>query len=268
MSRYLDSIEIVLYVDEDDLQSHALNCRSVTVRRIIGPRTTMGACNTACLRQSSGDIVILMNDDVVIRTEYWDERVRILHSTIPDGIYLGYGNDMFKGESLCAFPILSRRTCEMFIDPFPSDYKGAFIDYHLLDVFKRLEKWGLRRVVYLPDVVFEHMHYRTGKGVYDRTYVERDRFGDDDTFLRLSNQRRVIATKLRDAISRPCNDEYGDATGRQKPMGAGPWSSAKYIVFDGDLPLSWRLRLFTWFVQRSLAKWLILLFRRRGGKRS
>ena len=85
--------------------------------------------------------------------------------------------------------------------PFPHEYRGAFIDYHLLDIFKRLERNGHQRLVYLEDVVFEHMHYRTGKGDYDEIYRKRRRFGDDETFLRLRNERSLAAQRLLSAIT-------------------------------------------------------------------
>ena len=61
-------VEIVAYVDDDDAASHHLDSRIISFTRIIGPRTTMGGFNSACYARARGDIIILANDDLVIRT--------------------------------------------------------------------------------------------------------------------------------------------------------------------------------------------------------
>jgi len=42
-STYPEAIEIVLYVDEDDFDSHHLDHPEIPIDKIIGPRLTMGA---------------------------------------------------------------------------------------------------------------------------------------------------------------------------------------------------------------------------------
>lgn len=245
-----DLVEVVVYADEDDPMSHGFQVEGLEVRTIVGPRVTMGDYNTACFERSRGDILVLSNDDVVIQTRGWDRKLRELDATINDRIYLAYPNDLFKGRDLSAFPILSRRACQMLGRPFPHEYRGAFIDYHLLDIFKRLERNGHQRLVYLEDVVFEHMHYRTGKGDYDEIYRKRRRFGDDETFLRLRNERSLAAQRLLSAIN-------GDAAPRPAPAPVtdGPVPGLLEVsLLDRELPISWRLRLYCWFVARSLAR--------------
>jgi hypothetical protein len=212
----------------------------------------MGTYNTACLRRSSGDIVILVNDDMVIRTERWDERLRALHGQIKDRIYLAYGNDLYKGKSLCAFPILSRRTCDILGDPFPADYKGAFIDYHLLDIFKRLQKAGHDRIRYLEDLVFEHMHFRSGKGKLDATYTERQRFADDDNFIRMRDTRSLSANKLFEAIESSVS-YHGPLS--PTALATKPGSGlTQATLLDPELPWGWSLRLYFWFLARSFVR--------------
>lgn len=38
------------------------------------------------------------------------------------------------------------------------------------------------------DVVFEHLHYRTGKAACDETYKRRGRFEDDPTFIAMAER--------------------------------------------------------------------------------
>jgi hypothetical protein len=185
----------------------------------------------------------------VIQTRGWDRVLREMHAAMQDGIYMAYPNDLFKGRSLSAFPILSRRVCELLGEAFPRAYRGAFIDYHLLDIFKRLERRGHARLIYLEEVVFEHMHYRTGKGDFDAIYGGRGRFADDQTFLSLRDERSVAANRLLQAIESRAPDTPPPAT---VSMTSADLAAASLL--DVDLPWSWRLRLYGWFILRSAAR--------------
>jgi ABC-type polysaccharide/polyol phosphate transport system ATPase subunit len=246
-------VEVVVYADEDDPASHGFQVEGLEVSTIVGPRVSMGEYNTACFERSRGDIVVLGNDDVVIQTRGWDRKLREMHAAMQDGVYLAYPNDLFKGRDLSAFPILSRRVCQLLGQPFPKAYRGAFIDYHLLDIFKRLESRGHPRLIYLEDVVFEHMHYRTGKGDYDRIYGARGRFLDDETFLRLRDERSAVAAKLVGAIE-------GKAAARPAPVPANSAPGAGLVrasLLDSELPVPWRLRLYFWFIARFVAAFIL-----------
>jgi hypothetical protein len=267
-TRKLDLIEVVLCIDEDDDTSHNLDCSAFNVKRIIGPRNTMGHYNSTCLANATGDIIVLSNDDMVIRTADWDERLRLVDSKYQDGIYMAYPNDLYKGAALCAFPILSRRTCELLVDPFPRIYKGAFIDYQLLDIFKRLQKLGHQRLHYMEDVIFEHLHFRTGKSTSDATYVNRQRFGDDAAFLGMVEYRKNSAGHMYAAIEKTNFEPILDT---QASSDLPTEISAKTmirvlverVVFDSGLPLQWRAFLFYWFCGRTLAANGYLKFLRR-----
>jgi glycosyltransferase involved in cell wall biosynthesis len=252
----LADVELVIYVDEDDAESQGVEHDRVRITRIVGPVATMGAYNTACLERAGGSIVALVNDDVVIRTPHWDERIRAVDGEYVDSVYLAYPNDLYKGRRAAVFPVLSRRTCEALVDPYPREYRGAMIDYHLLDIFKRLQKRGVDRIRYLNDVVFEHLHYRTGKAPADETYRRRRRWDDDRTFLALRGARQLGADRLAATIEgRPLppyvTARVDAAAPRTLPAAVG--SFARGFLGDRALPLRWRLFLFTWYCGRYLA---------------
>src|SRR5579885_1672624 len=77
-STHLELIEVILCVDDDDPASHTISSSLVALKTIIVPRQTMGAYNTKCLENASGDITIAVNDDLIIRTTGWDEKIRAL----------------------------------------------------------------------------------------------------------------------------------------------------------------------------------------------
>jgi hypothetical protein len=263
VERFLDSVvkqsahpelvEIILCVDDDDIASHGIIFSRLTLKLIIVPRQSMGSYNTICLENSSGGITIAVNDDIVIRTAGWDEKVRALDARYPDGIYLGYCNDLFKGRKISTFPILSRETCALLAEPYPRIYKGAFIDMHLMDIFRRLEKRGHDRIAYAEDIVFDHVHYRVNPAALDATYSERSRFGDDLTFIALADTRRLEADRLMAGI----------AGASAKPVQPMPRIVPKHtslitiiplcinrFFLDFDLPLTWRSYLCIWMVGR------------------
>ena len=255
-----ERVEVVLYVDQDDAGSHHLDSETVRVVRIIGPRMSMGSYNTACLARARGDILILANDDMVIRTPGWDDRIAQVDAEFADRIYLAYGRDLFKTR-VCTFPILSRRTCELLAEPYPAAYQGAFIDTHLFDLFKRLQKRGFDRIRYLHDVVFEHLHFRTGKAVRDATYLKRGRFQDDPTFIGMAAARSTGARRLLNSLCGEPLPAYRQTECREYAP-TGLFSAVAYlsrhVLFDYELPLSWRSYVWCRFIGRYLASHGIL----------
>lgn len=250
----LDLLEIVICADDDDPCSHNIKFPPLLIKQIVVPRQNMGAYNAICLEASQGEITIAVNDDMIIRTHGWDTRIREMDADFPDGIYLGYGNDLFKGSKLCTFPIMSRRLAELMVNPYPRDYRGAFIDTHLMDVFMRLRKHGAERFIYLEDVIFEHVHFRVDANAIDQTYLDRPRFADDAVFTGLIPQRRWQAARLIGAletVDKLPDDSLPPETCREAPsvFVAPLFFGARYLL-DFGLPFAWRVRLFWWMTAR------------------
>ncbi len=256
-SKFLQHIEVIIYVDEDDVESHQIGHQDIDTHLIIGPRKSMGEYNSECLENSKGEIIILVNDDMIIQTQNWDEYIRQYDASVDDGIYLAYGNDLFKKNNLCTFPILSRKTCQILQKPYHPAYRGAFIDYHLMDIFKRLEHAGYQRISYLDGVVFEHLHYRTGKAIMDETYKARGRFDDDMIFVSLVNVRRESVLLLINALNQNNNyqETLSDYHELDKP--GNLWAAIKLFTSlflnDKGLPFKWRFFLWWWFGARYIA---------------
>jgi hypothetical protein len=252
-SAHPELIEAILCIDDDDIESHGIVFREIALKLVVGPRQTMGAYNTICLDHASGQITIAVNDDIIIRTQGWDEKVRELDARYPDGVYLGYANDLFKGYKMSTFPILSQQTCRLLAEPYPLIYKGAFIDTHLMDIFWRLQKRGYDRIAYAEDIVFEHVHYRKNPDALDATYSDRSRFGDDLAFIGLVEARRLEADRLSAHISGgtpkaiPLPSQV--VTKPASFFGIIPHCARKFL-FDFDLPVKWRSYLFVWMVAR------------------
>lgn len=251
-------LEIVLYVDDDDPASHALQCKEIQTTRIVGPRLSMGGLNTACYKRSTGDIIVLLNDDMVIRSSGWDRKFMDVNERYADQIFLAYPNDLHSRETLCSTPILSRKTCELLIHPFPEGYQGGFIDYQLMDIFKRLQVLGENRIVYLSDVVIEHLHYQYGKSEIDATYEQRGPLNvGDEVFIGLRNFRRDSSQRLLAHIkAKPLPPLPPIESPVPLPAGNIPAIAgfAGKFLFDASLPLPWRTHLFEVLSRRYLLK--------------
>lgn len=258
---HLDHVEIIIRVDDDDIESHQLNFEGLNTKLLIGPKTTMGGYNTECFNESIGEIIVLVNDDMVIQTRGWDEKLRALHRKVEDKIYLAYGNDLFKKGDLCTFPILSRKCCELLQQPYHTAYRGAFIDYHLLDIFKRLEKSGFNRIFYLDDVVFEHLHYRTGKAEIDETYKARGRFDDDMLFISLKDVREasyvILFNAINEKLSKSAQLPKATLLDRPSNLLKAFYLYSKIFLLDSQLPFKWRVFMWWWFGARYVASKII-----------
>lgn len=204
-------LEVVLYVDADDHESQKISQSTLSLIRIVGPsKTTMGNMNRACYEASHGHYVMLMNDDAIFRTPGWDDRILEAARRFPDGIALIYGNDLDQGEAVPTFPMLSRTVCEVLGGVCPPGYRNLHIESHLMDIFKQLARLGHNRIVYLHNIIFEHMHHAIGKGTLDATYVKKNRRADDLLFIELDNERAFKATVLAKYIETAHEPRYGD----------------------------------------------------------
>jgi len=199
------SIEIILYIDADDLLSYGIEMQGLKVTKLINPPgRSMGQIFKECYEVSTGRYIMLMNDDAVFRTKDWDLRVIDVFSKFQDDIAFVYCNDLDQGEKVPTFPILSRRVCELMGGVCPTGYLNLHIESHIIDIFKQLKKYGHDRIVYLSDVIIEHLHYAIGKSKRDDTYMKKNPVLDDRLFISLDEDRKRMALKLSQYIN-----EYG-----------------------------------------------------------
>jgi tetratricopeptide (TPR) repeat protein len=197
-----EKVEVIIYADEDDPETQRISFPGLKLIKLVGHRETMGNLNRACYEASSGRYVMLVNDDLVFRTHGWDTKIRQGFYRFPDEIAIVYANDLIQGERLAAFPILSRVACEIIDCISPSEYLRTGIDTHIFAIFKILSRFGYERIVYLQDVIMEHMHHSIGKSSFDRTCSNIDPFIDLETFASLSMTRLYAAFRLARYIER------------------------------------------------------------------
>ncbi len=201
-----ERIEILLVIDADDPAS-LLAHKLLNVRHIVGkPARTMGELNNAGFRASTGDYVMLLNDDVIVRTRGWDAVALACFRRFADPFVLVHVNDTLIREHLCTFPLTSRAFYELAGGICPREYRRYRIDDHIEDVFNMLRYLGERRTVYLPDVLFEHdnavLHPEAG-----RVYMSDPAILalDAPLFSERLPQRKELALRILAAIDGRCD---------------------------------------------------------------
>ena len=199
-----DNLEIILVIDQGDRQTLEFDYHDIALKRIVvQPGLNMGALNMAGYAVAVGKYIMLLNDDVIVRTIGWDEKVLAAFRTYADEIVLVHVNEKIFEEKLCTFPFLSRTYCELAGGICPPDYVRYRIDDHIYNVFNLLAVLGKIRIVYLPDVVFEHTNsVVTAFGAAEYRPNEKIHEIDTHRFHELLGERKLLALRLMDHIDR------------------------------------------------------------------
>jgi hypothetical protein len=240
------ALEIVLVVDADDTESVAFQFDRLHVERVVvEPGLTMGALNRAGYEASSGNYLMLLNDDVIARTRRWDRKVLACFKKSPDEIVLVHTNDTLFCDGMCTFPIVSRTFCELAGGICPSTYVRYRIDDHIEDIFNLLGVLGERRTVYLPEVVFEHDKFiAQPKG--GRAYVpDMETLAvDAPRFEATFAERKELALRLKECITH----DAGPASRRLWRLRLDEIADSESLRVPGRQLVKWN----SWRVQRQL----------------
>lgn len=165
----ISQIEIVVCTDVDDITAMEIKSEKVELIHIsVQPGTTMGKMNQECFYNSSGKYVMLVNDDIIVHTKGWDTYIISAFKIIGDDIALVHVNDLLFGKSFCTFPIQSRKAIDI-IGLTDTRFIRYRIDDNCYDTYAMLAEAGYKRIVYIPDVVFEHLNYETSAHSSNRT---------------------------------------------------------------------------------------------------
>ena len=96
------SIEVIAVIDEDDQESQAFEYEGLRLERVlVSPGQTMGRLNLTGYAVAQGRYLMLLNDDVVVRTAGWDTQFARIFERYPDGIVLAHVNDLIFRDRLC-----------------------------------------------------------------------------------------------------------------------------------------------------------------------
>lgn len=160
-------LEFVFYTDRDAPGSvPAFECHQASINVLVGDRIVLSEMWNRCFDHARADVFMHCGDDIVFRTDGWDELVVGAFEKVQDRIALVHGDDGFN-YGCVTHGFLHRRWVEAvgyFVPPyFASDYN----DLWLTEVATALD----RKIA--VDILTEHMHPAAGKGTWDKTHKER-----------------------------------------------------------------------------------------------
>jgi hypothetical protein len=162
-------IEFCLYTDLDDETAEQYPNMPGQVN-IRGPRIPAAYAANELAKKCAGEILMICADDVIFRTEGWDEKIR----SIPGDIWLAYTNDG-RDRKKCEHFFLPRKLYEIQGYVMPSGFEHFCCD-------EWMQRIAEAAGVLIPrlDIVTEHMHHKYGKAPNDDTYASKRRDGMTD----------------------------------------------------------------------------------------
>jgi len=204
-------MELLFYIDRDDpkLAEYEgvfdklknLTAGTLSIVAIVGDRTgTPKALNFMAAR-STGDCLMISNDDLVFVTPHWDMAIDRAASAYQDGIFNIFFDDGYFGEKLSCFPVIGRAWYLALGYVAPVIFEHCVVDWwiHHLGKF-------MGRNVFLPDVKIEHRHFdddADGKRFnwQEEGFAKRRMERDNAYFRIFERYLRLDADLLRDAVA-------------------------------------------------------------------
>lgn len=159
--------ELLLLVDDDDpcLDEYLAIGLPGWATIQIGPRRPVAQLvNEVALEEADKHIAIgFMGDDHRPRTPKWDEAILEVLLELRSGVV--YGNDLFQGRNLPTAVVITSDIVRALGWFSPPGLKHMYMDNAWLALGE-----GLKRLVYMPEIVIEHMHPMVGKAGWDEGY--------------------------------------------------------------------------------------------------
>ncbi len=106
-----------------------------------------------------------MGDDHKPLTVGWDEKYREALDELRTGIV--YGNDLVMGEAIATQLAMTSNIVDTLGYAVPEGFTHLYIDNYFMELGRAINK-----LLYLPDVIVQHMHPCAGMTQEDQTYIE------------------------------------------------------------------------------------------------
>ena len=171
-SRSPDQIEFCFYCDDDDTDTLEklleLQQKNNNIRFMQGPRIVFSDTWNRCYQLATADIIMMASDDIVFRTKDWDQIILSKFAVCSDKILFVYGDDLKQGELLGTHGFLHRAwitACGYFTPPY---FSADYCDTWITAVARQL-----KRDLFLPGMIIEHMHVSMKKSNMDDTARDR-----------------------------------------------------------------------------------------------
>lgn len=171
--QHRSSVEICFFVNSDDLDTMqfvaeleaAQTAETLQIKHTHGMGVIFSDMWNKAFEVATGDICMLCGDDVVFRTQGWDDIIRNRFENIPDKIAYVYVDDGAFHGAAGIHGFLHRNWIEVLGYVTTSIFIYNWADIWIDEIAKILN-----RHVYVPEVVIEHMHWVHRKGSIDEVY--------------------------------------------------------------------------------------------------
>jgi hypothetical protein len=181
---YMDDIEYIFAVDEDDFESQQ-KLLMFNPFIVAEPNGCVKSWNGGA-KEATGDLLIMVADDMVPPPN-WDDQLLIaleLAKVNPKKAQKCiWVSDGHRTDDLMCWTILTRARYENQGYVFHPDYFGVYCDNEYTHVAKRD---GV--IMDCRDIVFEHDHPSFGRGQWDETYLRQNNKKRYDEGLAIFNK--------------------------------------------------------------------------------
>lgn len=230
-----ERVELLFYVDADDpslagyqrlfAEAERRFSRLKRCALIVGEPMTVSRAWNVLARAAEGDVLKLVNDDVVFVDYGWDERAASELALFPDGIVCMFfdagqyrsGGDFLAGQDRYGgdFPMVPRRWFEALGYFTPELFEFWSNETWMMDIAERLG-----RLHPIKGILLDHLHYSRYLSPCDETYRRHhfaaDQVERDAAMFRLTaGQRKADAHRLRRLID--TNQTAGGALRSSRP---------------------------------------------------
>lgn len=180
-----DKFEVLAYLDDDDPRRHEYYNYYAVFHH--GPRIGLGPAYEYLRLRCNADLMMLCADDIIFRTEHWDQHVR--DATPPDlKCVISFDDKGIKPED--GHPFIGRGFIEKLGCITHPDLSHSHVDSWPVGIAKRAKVFKR-----LP-IVIQHMHPKNENAEMDDTYRDNDlnlRRSDGEAFVRLKQNMDALA---------------------------------------------------------------------------
>ena len=163
-----DDTHLIFAVDRDDPELGAYIELAQLDGVTVFTNDDLGSMNralNACAHyfRDRFDFIGFMGDDHRPRTDRWDQWLLAELRATPGAVV--YGNDLFQGHKLPTQVFMDARIVRTLGWFAPPELRHMYLDNFWLELGRRLNT-----LIYVPDVIIEHMHPVAHKSEWDDTY--------------------------------------------------------------------------------------------------
>ena len=168
----LDNLKLYYGVDKDDPTlpiikkvAKGITCLEVIEIENNGKFLGLGVLWNKMVNSTSEDIISMIGDDMVFKTQGWDTMLLEEFDKIPDDkIKAVHCNDDCHGSKLAVNLFCHRKYAEILGGFMREEFMINWVDQWLHQMFS-----AFNRLIYRSDIMIEHRHWVLGKNVRDNT---------------------------------------------------------------------------------------------------